>query len=215
MIKRSLDTVCSSLGLLLLSPVLVLFAVAIKRGSPGPVFYRGQRVGRHGKQFRMFKFRSMVTNAEQMGGPSTSDKDPRITGIGRWMRKYKLDELPQLLNVLWGDMSLVGPRPEVQQYVDQYTPEEKAILEIRPGITDWASIWNSDEGAILAGSADPDKAYEELIRPTKLKLQLEYARSHSLWIDLKIIFYTFFKLFNKKFVSQEISSETNALAAKP
>jgi len=211
MIKRSFDLICSVAGLMLLSPILLSIAAAIKWGSPGPVFYRGQRVGRYGKPFRIFKFRSMVVNAEKIGGSSTSDHDPRITPIGKLMRKCKLDELPQLLNVLLGQMSLVGPRPEVQQYVDQYSSEEKAILNIRPGITDWASIWNSDEGAILAGSADPDKAYEELIRPTKLKLQLIYAHHNSLWIDLKIIFYTFHKLFNKPFVPREISSVAAAL----
>jgi SAM-dependent methyltransferase len=146
----------------------------------------------------------MVTNAEQLGGPSTSDFDPRITTVGRFMRKCKLDELPQLLNVLMGDMSLVGPRPEVQKYVDMYTPEELVLLELRPGITDWASIWNSDEGAVLAISDDPDKAYEELIRPTKLQLQLAYARCHSLWIDIKIISITLLKLVKSDLVPQEI-----------
>jgi lipopolysaccharide/colanic/teichoic acid biosynthesis glycosyltransferase/SAM-dependent methyltransferase len=211
-IKRALDIGSSALGLLLLSPLLLSLAALIKWGSAGSVFYRGQRVGRHGRPFRIFKFRSMVVNAEAIGGSSTGDHDPRITSIGRFMRKGKLDELPQLLNVLLGQMSLVGPRPEVQRYVDLYTPEERAILEVRPGITDWASIWNSDEGAILAGSADPDKAYKELIRPTKLKLQLFYVRQHSLWIDLKIIAYTLFKLFNREFLPSEIRQVTVALA---
>ena len=204
MLKRVFDLACSIVGLLLLAPIYFLLAILIKLTSTGPVFYRGQRVGRLGRPFRIYKFRSMVTNAEQLGGPSTSDFDPRITTVGRFMRKCKLDELPQLLNVLMGDMSLVGPRPEVQKYVDMYTPEELVLLELRPGITDWASIWNSDEGAVLAISDDPDKAYEELIRPTKLQLQLAYARCHSLWIDIKIISITLLKLVKSDLVPQEI-----------
>lgn len=131
-----------------------------------------------------------MADAEKIGGPSTADDDPRITKLGRFLRKYKLDELSQLINVLRGEMSLVGPRPEVQHYVDMFTEEEKAILNVRPGITDWASLWNPDEGAILAGSPDPEKAYMEKIRPQKLKLQLKYVKKHSFWIDLKIILLT-------------------------
>ena len=204
MTKCVFDVVCSAVGIILSGPVLLALATAIKLTSRGPVFYRGQRVGRHGKPFRIFKFRSMVVDAESLGGSSTSDHDPRITGIGRFMRKCKLDELPQLFNVLMGQMSFVGPRPEVQQYVDLYNDEEKEILNLRPGITDWASVWNSDEGAILAGCDDPDKGYEELIRPTKLRLQLFYARRHSLWIDLKIIFYTLYGLVKRDFLPREI-----------
>jgi len=148
----------------------------------------------------------MVSNADKIGGSSTADGDARITPVGRFLRRYKLDELPQLLNVLSGDMSFVGPRPEVQEYVDMYTEEEELILTLRPGITDWASIWNSDEGSILAGSEDPDKAYLEIIRPTKLKLQLLYARNHSVWGDCKIIAYTVFKLVKKEWLSAEIAS---------
>jgi lipopolysaccharide/colanic/teichoic acid biosynthesis glycosyltransferase len=133
----------------------------------------------------------MVVNAENIGGPSTADDDPRITGIGKFIRKYKLDELPQLINVLKGEMSVVGPRPEVPFYVNMFTEEEKAILSVRPGITDWASLWNPDEGAILAGSPDPEKAYMEKIRPEKIRLQLKYVRERSFWVDLKIIFQTF------------------------
>ena len=132
----------------------------------------------------------MVADAEKIGGPSTADDDPRITKLGRFLRKYKLDELSQLINVLRGEMSLVGPRPEVQHYVDMFTEEEKAILNVRPGITDWASLWNPNEGAILAGSPDPEKAYMEKIRPQKLKLQLKYVKKHSFWTDLKIILLT-------------------------
>ena len=132
----------------------------------------------------------MVANAESLGGLSTADDDPRITKIGHLLRKYKLDELPQLMNVLKGEMSFVGPRPEVQHYVDMFTEKEKTILNVRPGITDWASLWNPDEGAILAGSSDSEKAYMEKIRPQKLKLQLKYVRERSFWTDLKIILLT-------------------------
>jgi lipopolysaccharide/colanic/teichoic acid biosynthesis glycosyltransferase len=132
----------------------------------------------------------MVINADEIGGSSTADDDPRITAIGKFLRKYKLDELPQFLNVLSGDMGIVGPRPEVQYYVDLYTEEEKVILGVRPGITDWASLWNADEGAILSGADDPDKVYMEEIRPGKLRLQMEYVNKRSLWIDFKIIVQT-------------------------
>ena len=188
--KRTFDITASLLGLLFLSPVILLIAILIKLYSSGPVFYRGLRIGRQGVPFKVFKFRTMVSNAEKMGGPSTADDDPRITGIGRFLRKYKLDELPQLINVLKGEMSLVGPRPEVPHYVNMLTKEERAILSVRPGITDWASICNSDEGAVLAGSPDPEKAYLEKIRPEKIRLQLKYVRERSFWTDLRIIFQT-------------------------
>jgi lipopolysaccharide/colanic/teichoic acid biosynthesis glycosyltransferase len=132
----------------------------------------------------------MVVDAEKLGGASTAGDDARITPVGKFLRKYKFDELPQLINVLKGEMSIVGPRPEVKRYTDMFSEEERAILTVRPGITDWASIWNADEGAVLAGAADPEKAYLELIRPTKLKLQLKYVRERSFWVDLKIIFLT-------------------------
>lgn len=189
--KRLMDIFFSGLGLTLISPFLTIIALWIKFDSPGPVFYRGVRAGRFGKPFRIFKFRSMVANADKIGGPSSPSDDPRITTSGRFIRRYKLDELPQLINVLTGDMSLVGPRPEVLQYVEMFTPEEKAILSVRPGITDWASIANSDEGAILAGSADPERIYLEEIRPGKIRLQLQYVRSHSLATDLQILMETF------------------------
>ncbi len=196
--KRLFDAVISAMGLIVLAPVLVALAVAIKLESAGPVFYRGIRVGRFGKLFRIFKFRTMVLNADRIGGPSTPDDDPRITRVGRWLRKYKLDELPQLLNVLKGEMGLVGPRPEVPQYVALFNDEERAILTVRPGITDWASIWNPDEGAILAGSPDPDRTYLEKIRPEKIRLQLEYVRNRSLWTDLRILAETFKILLSRQ-----------------
>lgn len=194
--KRFFDIAAATLGLVFLSPFLLWIVWLISREDGGPVFYRGLRVGLHGKPFRIFKFRTMVVDAETLGTSSTSDDDLRITWIGKFLRKYKLDELPQLINVLIGDMSIVGPRPEVQRYTDMYTQEEKAILTVRPGITDWASIWNADEGAVLAGMADPEKAYEELIRPTKLKLQLKYVYEQSFLTDLKIILLTLLAIIN-------------------
>jgi lipopolysaccharide/colanic/teichoic acid biosynthesis glycosyltransferase len=169
----------------------------IKLEDDGPIFYRGIRVGRYGKQFKIFKFRTMVVNAEQIGGPSTAADDSRITRIGKSIRKYKLDEVPQLINVFKGEMSLVGPRPEVQHYVDMFTGEEKAILTLRPGITDWASLWNPDEGSILSGSPDPERTYMEKIRPTKLKLQLKYVRERSFFVDLIIILRTVATVISK------------------
>jgi lipopolysaccharide/colanic/teichoic acid biosynthesis glycosyltransferase len=190
MLKRFFDIAFSSVGLFLFSPLLLTIAIFIKKEDGGPVFYRGVRVGRYGKPFRIFKFRTMVLNADKMGGPSTADDDPRITRIGKFLRKYKLDELSQLINVLKGEMSFVGPRPEVQHYVDMYSEEEKIILNVKPGITDWASLWNPDEGAVLAGSPDPEKTYMEKIRPEKLRLQLEYVRKRSFWADIIILFQT-------------------------
>jgi len=191
MTKRVFDAFCAGGGLVFLSPLLLWIARRIKREDGGPIFYRGVRVGLHGKPFRIFKFRTMVVGAEKLGASSTADEDSRITRVGKFIRRYKVDEVPQLINVLKGDMSLVGPRPEVKKFTDQYTDEERAILTVRPGITDWASIWNSDEGAVLAGAEDPDEAYARLIRPTKLRLQLKYVRERSFWVDLKIIFLTF------------------------
>lgn len=188
--KRLFDILFSFLGLILLSPLLLLTALLIVREDGGPVFYRGQRIGLSGRPFFIFKFRTMVVDAEKRGGSSTSDADPRITRIGGRLRRYKLDELPQLINVLKGDMSIVGPRPEVKYYTDMYTEAEKIILQVRPGITDYASIWNADEGAILAGAEDPEEAYETLIRPKKLKLQIKYVKEQSLWVDVKIVFLT-------------------------
>jgi lipopolysaccharide/colanic/teichoic acid biosynthesis glycosyltransferase len=140
----------------------------------------------------------MVIDAETLGGPSTADDDPRITKVGKLIRKYKLDELPQLINVLKSEMSFVGPRPEVPFYVDMFTEEEKVILSVTPGITDWASLWNSDEGAILAGNPDPEKAYMKKIRPTKIRLQLKYVKERSFLVDLKIILLTILQIIEKR-----------------
>lgn len=190
MAKRLLDICVSVCGILALSPLFLVVSFLIKQVDDGPVFYRGERIGQNGAPFRIFKFRSMVMNAEKIGGSSTADDDPRITKIGHKLRRLKVDEIPQLLNVLKGDMSLVGPRPEVRHYTNMFSKEEKAILSVRPGITDWASLWNPNEGKILAGSPDPDKTYMEKIRPTKLKLQLNYVREKSLRHDLVIILKT-------------------------
>jgi lipopolysaccharide/colanic/teichoic acid biosynthesis glycosyltransferase len=195
MVKRLIDLCGSMIGLMLLSPILLILEVLIRFDSPGPVFYRGVRVGRFGKPFRMFKFRTMVANADQIGGPSSATDDVRITRIGRFLRQYKLDELPQLLNVLRGEMSLVGPRPEVTEEVLLYTPEEKRLLEVRPGITDWASIRFRNEGEILRGSADPHQAYREKIRPQKIQLGLEYVQRQSLSVDCRILLQTLRALF--------------------
>ncbi len=188
--KRILDVIVSAAGLVVLSPVLLVVILAIKIEDGGPVFYRGARTGLWGQPFRIFKFRSMVVDAERLGASSTAQGDPRITRVGALVRAKKLDELPQLINVLVGDMSLVGPRPEVKKFTDLYTEEEKVILSVRPGITDWASIWNCDEEAVLAGAEDPDRAYFELIRPKKLLLQLKYVRERTLLTDLKILWLT-------------------------
>ncbi len=204
--KRLVDIAVAAAALAVLLPALAVIAIIAKLSSPGPVLYLGKRVGLHGKPFTILKFRTMVTNAELLGGSATAADDPRITKFGRWLRNYKLDELPQLWNVLMGDMSLVGPRPEVQKYVDLYSVEEQQILTVRPGITDWASIWNSNEAAVLEGSRDPEKTYEELIRPTKLKLQIEYVKHHSLAIDIKILFHTACKLINPEWVPKELES---------
>jgi len=196
MIKRLFDTVFSFLGLIIISPLFLIIALMIKLSSPGPVFYRGERVGRYGKPFRIFKFRTMVKNAEELGGPSTAADDPRLTKFGKFLKKYQLDELPQLINVIRGEMSLVGPRPEVKMYIDMMTEEEREIiLSIKPGMTDLASLWNFHEGEILKGSLNPEKTYLEKIRPKKIQLQLEYVKNRSFLLDLKIILKTIFKLF--------------------
>lgn len=187
MLKRIFDFGCSLLGFIGLSALFLAIAVAIRLDSRGPVFYRGLRVGRFGKQFRIFKFRTMVEDAEREGASSTADDDARVTRVGRFLRKYKLDELPQLLNVIMGDMSLVGPRPQVPWAVDLYTKEEKTVLNVRPGITDMASIRFRDEGEILRGSADPDKDYLEQIHPEKMRLCLDYIRTQSFRLDCKIL----------------------------
>ena len=187
MLKRLVDIVLAPVALVLLSPPFLLVALLIKLESPGPVFYRGGRIGRYGKPFRIFKFRTMVANADKLGGPSTKADDARITRVGKWIRRFNLDELPQLINVLKGEMSVVGPRPEVAQYVALFSDEEREILSVRPGITDWATLWIRDEGRVLAGSDDPERTYLEKIWPEKHRLALEYVRGRSLVIDFQIM----------------------------
>jgi len=188
--KRLFDLFFSTLGLIVLSPILLILAVLIKLESPGPTLYKGTRVGLNGTLFKMNKFRTMVINADKLGGSSTPEDDPRITKVGHFLRRYKLDELPQLINVFKGEMSFVGPRPQVKWAVDLYSEEERQVLTVRPGITDYASLKFPNEGEILKGSTDPDKDYMEKIHPEKMRLSLEYIRSRSMWIDIGIIFQT-------------------------
>ena len=185
--KRLFDFAAASVGLLLLSPLLLGVAVWIKIESPGPVFYCGRRAGRGGKPFGMLKFRSMVVGADKAGPSSTSSDDKRITKVGAFVRRFKIDELPQLINVLKGEMSLVGPRPQVEWAVAQYTERERHLLDVRPGITDFASLHYRNEGEILRGSADPDGDYFRLIAPGKTALGLHYVENHNLLTDMRIV----------------------------
>lgn len=191
MIKRLFDFVASGAGLLVLSPLLILLALLIKVDSRGPVFFRQERVGQFGKPFRIHKFRTMCIDAEARGMQITVGADPRVTKVGRVLRKYKLDELPQLLDVFVGDMSLVGPRPEVPRYVEYYPPEAKElVLSVKPGITDRASIEFKDENEILGRAADPHRAYVEEVLPIKLGYYTEYVRNRSMAGDIGIILST-------------------------
>ncbi len=193
--KRIFDIFFSTLGLVILCPLWGWIAWRIHREDGGPVFYRGERVGLHGQLFRIFKFRTMVVNAEKLGGSSTTEDDPRVTRIGGTLRKYKLDELPQLLNVFLGKMSLVGPRPQVSWAVKLYDRDQMQVLGIRPGITDMASIVFKNEGEILRGSLNPDENYLTKIHPRKMQLALDYMKNQSFWLDVKIIFKTIRTIF--------------------
>ncbi|MEX8192616.1 sugar transferase [Comamonas guangdongensis] len=191
MLKRLFDWLASGLGLLVLSPLLFLIALAVKLDSRGPVFFRQERVGQYGKLFRIHKFRTMVTDAESRGLQITVGADARVTRVGFLLRKYKLDELAQLLDVFLGDMSLVGPRPEVPRYVACYPAElRELVLSVKPGITDWASIQYKDENEVLARSSDPQKAYVNEVLPVKLRYYAEYVRGRSFWGDIRIILAT-------------------------
>lgn len=196
MFKRLFDITCSFIGLLLLSPLFLLIAAWILIDSRGGVFYRQVRVGQYGRDFRLFKFRSMRPGSDKKGLLTVGGRDNRITRSGYFLRRYKLDELPQLINVLTGDMSLVGPRPEVRKYVDLYNEEQKKVLLARPGITDYASIEYARENDLLAQSSDPEKTYIEEIMPAKLLLNLKYINEQGLGTDLKIIFRTFGKILS-------------------
>jgi len=190
MIKRAFDVSAAFAGLLCLLPLFLLVAVMIKLDSDGPVFFRQERVGRGFRSFRIYKFRTMVRDAPRRGGSITCGADPRITKIGRVWRRTKLDELPQLINVLKGDMSIVGPRPEVRQYVDCFRDDYEVILTVRPGITDLASLKFRDEAGLLAAFPNPEEMYVTCILPAKLHLGKEYVRGSSLVLDLAVIFKT-------------------------
>ena len=191
---RFFDFVLSLVGLVVLAPIFIVLAVWIKIDSVGPVFYKQIRVGQNGKDFGLFKFRSMVVDADKKGLITVGGKDPRITRSGYFIRKYKLDELPQLINVLVGDMSLVGPRPEVRKYVELYDDEQNKVLSVKPGITDYASIEYMDENEILGKSTDPEKTYIEEIMPEKIKYNMKYIKNRSLIEYFKIIFLTVLKI---------------------
>lgn len=189
-VKRSMDALLSLVGLIAFSPVLLLAALAVKLSSRGPVLFRQERVGRNFQPFRILKFRTMVVDAPKLGAQITAGADPRITPVGRFLRKWKIDELPQLFNVLIGDMSLVGPRPEVPRYVEMFREDFRYILVVRPGITDPASIKYRDEAEVLANSSDPERMYVERILPDKLAIAREYVRSASISRDIDCLWRT-------------------------
>ena len=194
--KRLFDVFASCCGLVVLAPLLGVIAAAIRLDSRGPVFFRQERMGVGFKPFSIYKFRTMVVDAPLKGGLLTAGEDPRITRVGRWLRGSKLDELPQLLNVLLGDMSFVGPRPEVRKYVELFRDHYETILRVRPGITDWASLKYRDESAILAQAVDPEQEYLQRILPDKLWLAEEYVRHSSVRLDLVLILLTLAKLLS-------------------
>lgn len=192
--KRIFDFIVSLFGLIILSPVFLILSIIIVLDSKGGVFFRGVRVGRDGKAFRIYKFRSMKPDCEGKGKWNVGDNDDRITKVGHFLRKSKLDELPQLINVVKGEMSLVGPRPELQVYVDMYTEEERPILDLKPGITDWASMTNFEQFKEFTEALDPDEFYLQKVRPLKLRLQLYYRYHHNFFSDIYCILYTVYKV---------------------
>ena len=195
--KRIFDFSCSLLGCVLLLPVFCMIAFLIMRDSPGGVFFRGVRVGKNGRPFRIYKFRSMIKGAEGNGKWNVGDTDQRITRIGHFLRNSKIDELPQLINVLKGEMSLVGPRPELKYYVDMYTERERAILDLKPGVTDWASLVNIAQFKEFTKTEDPDRIYLENIRPIKLRLQLYYRYHNSFLDDIYCLLWTIYKVMTR------------------
>ena len=194
MLKRAFDFCAAGMGLVLLSPLLVVVALLIKLTSAGPVLFKRTRMGRDFQPFQILKFRSMVQDAPKKGGQITFGRDPRITTVGHWLRKTKFDEFPQLINVLRGDMSLVGPRPEVPQYVEAFRDDYEKLLSVRPGITGLASVRYVDEATILAQAADPDAEYRRVVLPEKIRLDAEYIEKASFGYDLQIIFWTFVRI---------------------
>jgi lipopolysaccharide/colanic/teichoic acid biosynthesis glycosyltransferase len=195
--KRLFDILVSAVGLICLSPLLLLVAIWIKLDSPGPIFYRQVRVGRYNKDFRIFKFRSMRIGSDKGSLVTIGGRDPRITRSGYFIRKFKIDELPQLINVLIGDMSLVGPRPEVRHYVNYWTAEQMHVLDVRPGITDPASIKFRNENELLAQASDPEKYYIDVIMQEKIRLYLDYVAKSSFCYDIKLIFQTFWVIITE------------------
>lgn len=191
---RFFDILFSGIGLIILSPLFLVLYILIRLESKGGGFYSQQRIGKDGVPFNLYKFRSMRKDADKKGLITVGGHDPRITKIGYFIRKYKLDELPQLFNVLKGDMSLVGPRPEVEKYTKLYTPEQRKVLSVVPGITDWASIEYVDENVILGKAEDPDKAYIEQVMPDKIKYNMKYINNRSVGEYFKIIFTTFYRI---------------------
>ena len=196
--KRLFDIVASGLGLIVLSPLFLILAIWIKLDSKGPVFYRQVRVGYKNKDFRIFKFRSMRVGADKGSLVTIGGHDPRVTRSGYFIRKFKFDELPQLINVFLGEMSLVGPRPEVRHYVDYWTPEQMHVLDVHPGITDPASIKFRNENELMEKAEDPEKYYIEVIMQEKIKLYLEYVEKHSFFYDLGLIFKTFWVIVSER-----------------
>ena len=197
MLKRAFDLVCAATGLVVLSPLLMGISVFVATGSKGGVLYRQKRVGKGGREFTLYKFRTMRTGSDKQGLLTVGGNDSRITAQGRFLRRYKLDELPQLLNVLNGTMSLVGPRPEVKKYVDLYNDEERKVLSVKPGITDPASLAYFEENELLASSADPEAAYIKEVMPAKLELNKRYLQSQSFLTDLRIIASTMRRIFKR------------------
>ena len=195
--KRLFDMVASGCGLLVLSPVFLFLAIWIKLDSEGPVFYRQVRVGRNNKDFRIFKFRSMRVGSDKTGLITVGGHDPRVTRSGYVIRKYKLDEFPQIINVFIGDMSLVGPRPEVRKYVDMYTPEQMHVLDVRPGVTSLASIRYRNENELLEKAENPDQYYIDVIMQDKLAIDLAYVKKASFLYDIKLIFHTLWEIITK------------------
>jgi len=193
---RFFDILFSSLGLIILSPLFLILAVWIKLDSKGPIFYKQLRVGKNDRDFYLLKFRTMVVDADKNGLITVGERDPRVTRAGYFFRKYKLDELPQLVNVLQGNMSLVGPRPEVRKYVEMYTPEQRKVLSVKPGLTDYASILYIDENKVLAKSDDPERTYIDIIIPEKIRYNIKYIEHQSVKEYFKIIFLTISRIFS-------------------
>jgi len=192
--KRLFDILSSAIALILLSPLLIVIAVGIIIDSKGGVFYKQKRIGKNGKAFMLYKFRSMRSGADRKGLITVGSNDDRTTKVGRFIRKYKLDELPQLINILKNEMSVVGPRPEVEKYVQLYTAEQRKVLNVKPGLTDLASLAYINENEILGQAKDPEKTYVEQIMPAKLRLNLEYIEKQSFWFDLQIIAKTLMRI---------------------